>query len=491
MSLNPNLDRAMTQPDDALAIWFEGASFTWQGVRGFSDTLERMLADKGVAPGQPIGLLCRNVPPLAAALLSAVRTSRPLVMIYTLQSIEGVAEDIRKLKLAAVVALADDWTPQAVAAAREAETIGIRCDRRDSLSLSYEPGLDRLGAEQAARPAEPMSISVLSSGTTGKPKLVQVSSLIFTRALATMSVSDVPGVPVRPNLAFTPIANISGLIQFLGSVARGGCVYLLERFEMERWLEALDHCAPDTIIMFAPMIHAFLDQNTPKERFGGLRAVFGGGGPLAPDVQRAFQERYGIPIYWGYGCTEIAGTAASWSPALAEQFGDAKMGSAGRAIAGVELRIVDPDSGEEVPPGEIGLLEARVELLGPDWIRTTDLAVIDSDGFLFLRGRADQAINRGGFKILPEKITNAAEEHPSVRDSVAFGIPDARLGQVPVLAVEPLDGSTIAQEEMLAFLRTKLAAYVVPTKVLVMDEIPRTGALKPDLTKLKSLALES
>jgi len=489
MSLNPNLDKAMAQPDDALAIWFEGTSHSWHDVRSFGDELEGILARAGVGPGIPIGILCRNNPPHAAALLSAVRASRPAVMIYTLQSGEAVANDIRKLRLAAVVALADDWTELAIESAREVGTIGIRCEGRNSLRLSVQPGLEVLGA-QDHRQAQPMSISVLSSGTTGKPKLVEVSSLIFGRALATMSVSDVPGVPIRPNLAFTPISNISGLIQFLGSIARGGCVFLLERFEMERWLTALEACAPDTLIMFAPMIHAFLEKKVPKERFGGLRAVFGGAGPLAPEVQKAFEERYGIPIYWGYGCTEIAGTATSWSPALAEQFGSSKLGSAGRAIPGVELRVVDPESGDELPRGETGLLEARVELLGPDWIRTTDLAEIDSDDFLFLRGRADQAINRGGFKILPETIAVAAEEHPDVREAVAFGIPDARLGQVPVVAVQPFEGTKVSEEQIIAYLRTRLAAYAVPTKVLILDEIPRTGALKPDLPGLKSAAVQ-
>jgi len=491
MSLNPNLDRAMEQPDDALAIWFQGTQHTWKDVRAFSARLESILAEKGIGQGQPIGLLCRNNPPLAAALLSAVKTDRPLVMIYTLQSLEAIANDIRKLKLAAVVGLADDWNEQAMAAAQEAGTLGIRCEGSNSLDLSLQPGLEVLGDAHRNSSPSPMSISVLSSGTTGKPKLVQVSSLIFTRALATMSVSDVPGVPVRPNLAFTPISNISGLIQFLGSIARGGCVYLLERFDMERWLTALDACAPDTIIMFSPMIHAFLEKDIPKERFGGLRAVFGGAGPLPPEVQKAFEERYGIPIYWGYGCTEIAGTAASWSPSLAKQFGDSKIGSAGRAINGVELRIVDPESGSEIPAGETGLLEARVELLGPEWIRTTDLAAIDEDGFLFLRGRADQAINRGGFKILPEKIAVAAEEHPAIREAVAFGIHDARLGEVPIVAVQPFEDQQLEGPDVIAFLRSKLAAYAVPVRALVMQEIPRTGALKPDLQKLKGLAQEA
>ncbi|HET9628811.1 MAG TPA: class I adenylate-forming enzyme family protein [Novosphingobium sp.] len=491
MSLNPGLDSAMAQPDEALAIWFEGTRYTWQQIRAFSDALEALLANNGVGPGRPIGILCRNNPPHAAALLSAIRVDRPIVMIYTLQSIEGVANDIRTLGLPAIFGLAGDWTDGVVAAAREAGTLGLRTMGRENLELSLQPGLETLGANHRNQPPVPLTISVLSSGTTGKPKLVQVSSHIFSQALATMSVADLPGVQVRPNLAFTPISNISGLIQFLGSVARGGCVFLLERFEIERWLTALDACEPDSIIMFAPMIHAFLEHEVPRERFGGLRAVFGGAGPLAPEVQYAFEDRYGIPVYWGYGCTEIAGTAANWTPELAEQFGRSKPGSAGRALKGVNLRIVDPDTGEELPRGEMGLVEAQVDLLGPDWIRTTDLAVIDEDDFLFLRGRADQAINRGGFKILPEKIASAVAEHPAVLDAVAFGIADSRLGQVPVVAVQLTEGASLSEDDLIAFLRTKLAAYAVPTQVLFMSEIPRTGALKPDLPALKRAASEA
>ena len=96
-----------------------------------------------------------------------------------------------------------------------------------------------------------------------------------------------------------------------------------------------------------------------------------------------------------------------------------------------QLRIVDPETGAELPRGEHGLLEAKVAPLGPDWIRTTDIASVDTDGFVTLHGRADGAINRGGFKILPETVRRVLISHPAVRDACVVAVPDRRLGQVP------------------------------------------------------------
>jgi len=117
--------------------------------------------------------------------------------------------------------------------------------------------------------------------------------------------------------------------------------------------------------------------------------------------------------------------------------------------------------------------------------------MIDDDDFLFLRGRADQAINRGGFKILPETVANAAAEHSAIREAVAFGIPDERLGQVPVVAVQLAEGAKLTPDELIAFMRPKLAAYAVPTKALILPALPRTGSLKPDLPALKKAAVEA
>jgi hypothetical protein len=99
-----------------------------------------------------------------------------------------------------------------------------------------------------------------------------------------------------------------------------------------------------------------------------------------------------------------------------------------------QVRVVDPDTGAELPVGRAGAAGGKVRPISPDWIRTTDIASIDTDGFVTLHGRADGAINRGGFKILPEIVRRVLISHPAVRDACVVGVPDKRLGQVPFAA---------------------------------------------------------
>ena len=151
-----------------------------------------------------------------------------------------------------------------------------------------------------------------------------------------------------------------------------------------------------------------------------------------------------------YGATEFAGAIAGWTLKDKKQWGPRKRGSVGRAHHGIELRIVDPDTGDVLPAGQTGLLEARGrQLPAADgaWLRTTDLATIDDDRFLFIRGRADDAINRGGFKIPPSVIEDALAAHPAVDEASAVALPDARLGQVPAAAVTLLSPAT--EEELM------------------------------------------
>ena len=126
-------------------------------------------------------------------------------------------------------------------------------------------------------------------------------------------------------------------------------------------------------------------------------------------------------------------------------------------------------------------------LMGDDWIRTTDLVTIDEDGFVFHHGRNDGAIVRGGFKIMPETVANALRQHPAVSDAAVVGLPDARLGEVSVAAVEPQAGETPpTPAELEAHIRKLLPATNVPTKFLVVDALPRT-----ETGKLKRFALRA
>jgi acyl-CoA synthetase (AMP-forming)/AMP-acid ligase II len=160
----------------------------------------------------------------------------------------------------------------------------------------------------------------------------------------------------------------------------------------------------------------------------------------------------------------------------------------GRAHAGCELRVVDPETAEPVGPDVEGLLEVRAAALTDGvWVRTTDLARLDADGFLYILGRADQAIIRGGFKIRPDDIKVALEKHPSVRGAAVVSRDDRRLGAVPVAVVELRpDAAAVTPDDLLTYAADVLARYELPTAVHLIDTLPRTESGKVDLSTVSA-----
>jgi acyl-coenzyme A synthetase/AMP-(fatty) acid ligase len=198
-------------------------------------------------------------------------------------------------------------------------------------------------------------------------------------------------------------------------------------------------------------------------------------------VHRAFEAHFGIPILLSYGATEFAGPVTAMTADLHAVWGARKFGSVGRTLPGACIRVVDPESAAELPPGEQGILEVISPRIGPHWIRTSDLAVIDEDGFLFHRGRADGAIIRGGFKLLPETIENALLLHPAVSAACVVGVADKRLGQVPAAAVRIKPGAeSIGWCELETHLRLHVPATHIPAMWRIVDDLPKTPSFKID-----------
>ncbi len=232
-----------------------------------------------------------------------------------------------------------------------------------------------------------------------------------------------------------------------------------------------------------------LDADVPKEDLASLDFLISASGPLDPETRDEFEKHYGIPVRLAYGATEFAGSLCAWTPDLIDEFGESKRNSVGRPLPDTQVRIVDPDTGAELPAGEQGLLEAKVAPISPDWIRTTDIASVDADGFVTLHGRADGAINRGGFKILPETVRRVLISHPAVRDACVVGVPDKRLGQVPFAAIEVHPGHAGAVRRTNS--RTLCASHCPCTTCrshfAVVDELPRNPALKVSLPAVAAL----
>ncbi len=265
-------------------------------------------------------------------------------------------------------------------------------------------------------------------------------------------------------------------------------IVVFERFTVAGWHDHVVRYRPQLAGLPPAGVQMILDANIPPEDLASIRSIGTGAAPLDPTVHRAFEERYGIPILLSYGATEFGGPVAAMTEILHTQWGAKKFGSVGRAIPGAQLRIVDPDTRAVLPPGKEGILEVISPRIGPEWIRTSDVAVIDEDGFLFHRGRADGAIMRGGFKLLPETIERALLLHEAVSAAGVTGLPDRRLGQVPAAAVQFRPG--VAQPsiaELEAHLRDHVLATHIPVAWRFVDTLPRTPSLKVDQRALRQL----
>ncbi|MBO0680226.1 long-chain fatty acid--CoA ligase [Mycolicibacterium sp. S2-37] len=463
---------------DRPCIWFEGRWHSGAEVTGYADAVTAALDDAGVGRRAPVGLVVRNRPTHAAAIAGFLAGGRRVSMVYSFQSPEAIAADIERLEVAAVVADVQDWTEPVTEAAR-------RCGRA-GVAISVDAPRVVTPARGASCRA-PAGLEILTSGTTGPPKRHAIDAKALQRTVfsVTGGLRAAPDDP--PELSYWPFGGI-GVCQLIAGFANGKRIVLLEKFTVDRWVRAVrEHGIPRGGVQPA-VIRMLLDADVPASDLASLQYLISASGPLDPRTRDEFERRYGIPIQLAYGATEFAGSVCAWTPDLVERYGASKRDSVGRALPDTEVRIVDPDSGAEVPTGERGLLEARIPVLAPDWIRTTDLASVDGDGFVTLHGRADGAIIRGGFKILPETVRQVLIDHPGVRDACVVGVRDERLGEVPFAAFEPALGQPVpAAEELRDWVRAALPAHHVPVAVVAVGELPRTPSLKVRLPEVQAL----
>jgi acyl-CoA synthetase (AMP-forming)/AMP-acid ligase II len=453
-------------------IEFERTWYTGDDITHYRSLVERALADGGVSTGEPVGVVVRNRLPHAAALLGFIADARPVVMIYSYQSATAIAADVERLQLAAVVADTQDWTGPAIEAARRAGSAAV------SLSATSVGVLANRTRAQSDPALAQAGIHILTSGTTGAPKRIPIRSEVLAHTVASMVHGHVPSPDDPPDLVFWPFGSI-GVCQLLAAPYVGKSMVLLEKFSVAEWVRAVATYRLRRTAVQPAIVRMLLDSDVTRDDVPSLECVVGGSGPLESEVRLEFERRFGIPVLWAYGATEFAGSICAWTPDLRARFGDSKSDSSGRALPGVGVRIVDADTGHEVPTGSIGLLEARVDVMGPDWLRTTDLASVDEDGFITLHGRSDGAINRGGFKILPESVRRVLIGHPAVLDACVVAVPDSRLGEVPFAAVElRRDATPPTEAELSDLVRERLPSHHVPVAITIADALPRNAAMK-------------
>lgn len=462
-----------------LAYGGEWRDLGW--LRASVDALDALLGDR-----RAVGLMARNRPHHVAACLANLAAGRTTAMMPSGLGAAGLARTIGDLSLPAIIAEKADWTPLLLDAARGSGTLAIAASE-DGSGPAFEVLMPGSPARTRPEGVGDIALELLSSGTTGAPKRIGLSWRTVEGAIENAGHAYAGSAARSPQVMVHPLGNISGLAYAMPPLVFGNPLVLLDRFTVEGWASAVREYRPVRGTVPPAGIAMLLESDVPAEWLASLDLVAVGGGLLPAEQHDAFEERFGVPVLTAYGATEFGGVVANWTLEEYRAHGAAKRGSAGRASRGARLRIVGSD-GVERAPGEPGLLEACVDRIGPHWIRTNDLARIDADGFLFVDGRADAAINRGGFTIVPEVLENVLRDHPLVRDVAVVGLRDKRLGEVPVAAVEPIaaaDGPTA--EALSAWLRDRLPAYQIPASIRIVEQLPRTATLKVSIPAVRAL----
>ncbi|MBK5123942.1 acyl--CoA ligase [Burkholderia sp. R-69980] len=479
------------------AMEFKGRWHTWGEIGSVMAQVEGYLAQAALPKGTPVGVLLRNRPAHVAALLQVLVSHRCVVTINPFQGADKLADDLRKIRAPALIAASEDLEiPQIRAALEDIGSLTIALDSKDELQVRGILPMAEAPAIPFHEPLPGTCILMLTSGTTGPAKRIKLPYRNFERALldaAHYEQSRDPNSRLKLKTAVavinTPLVHIGGMYAAVDSIVSARPISILEKFSVDEWQRTMLAYRPKLVSLPPTAIRMVFDADVPKDVLASLLAIRTGSAPLDTELQHRFESKYGVPILDTYGATEFAGAVAGWTLRDHREFGNAKRGSVGRAQPGCELRIVNLETGEPHVPGTVGLLEVRSpQIDAKAWLRTTDLAEIDSDGFLFIRGRADDAIIRGGFKVLPIDIETVLRRHPSVKEACVVGLPEARLGAVPVAAVEQsADSPAVSGDDLIAFARNHLVAYQVPVRIEVVDTLPRTPSLKISRYEVKNL----
>ncbi|NMJ44447.1 AMP-binding protein [Roseomonas sp. JC162] len=471
-----------TQDPARPALGFGDTWYDWQWVSENATHIDDTLASVAYSPHAPVAVIARNRPGQAGTILGLMATGRPAVVISSIQSPDGMAADIVRLGVLVVLGSADDLGSDAVAEAlRKTGALGVTLVEHGPPRFSI---VTPVPSEWPSQPRDRDALVVmLTSGTTGTPKRLTLGRMATLSAMADLTAMlgecEQPG-QISPSILFQPLANISGMYLLMLLAAEGRPALLLERFRAAEWGEAVRSLRPSWLWLPPAAIQMVLDADIDPTHLSSARALRTGSAPLGDSVRARFEQRFSIPVLSHYGATEFCGIVTSLSPDDVAGKPD-RSGSVGRARPGVRLQIVDSMDGTVVGPGELGILEVQADRLGPGWTRTTDLAVLDREGFLTLHGRADDAINRGGFKVLAGRVADALRGHPAIADAAVLGLADDRLGQVPVAILECRPGVLPPSvEDLAAFSRGRLLAYQVPARFLIVPSLPRTGTMKID-----------
>jgi malonyl-CoA/methylmalonyl-CoA synthetase len=478
------LRAAVRDPQRACVYGLDGPPLSYAELWTRSARFAQALRAAGVQPGDRVAVQVDKSLEAVLLYLAVLRAGAvhvPLNSAYTVPELSYFIGDAQPALLVC--------TPQARAALTAlVQQLGVpRCltlgaDGSGSLPEAARPAPGDF--EDVPRRADELAAILYTSGTTGRSKGAMLShGNLWSNAQVLRDCWRFTAADVL--LHALPIFHIHGLFVAINvTLAAGASMMLLPRFDPEPVLQALRRA---TVMMGVPTFYVRLlkQPGLDRQAVQHVRLFVSGSAPLLPEIHRQWQQRTGHVILERYGMSETGMNTSN------PYEGERVAGSVGPPLPGVQLRVVDAHSGAAVARGQVGMIEVRgpnvfrgywrnpaktqAEFRDDGFFITGDLGRIDERGYVFIVGRAKDLVISGGYNVYPREIELELDALEGVAESAVFGVPHADFGEGVTAVVVAVPGAVPSEAAMLAQLRARLAAYKLPKRVLLIDELPRNA----------------
>jgi long-chain acyl-CoA synthetase len=498
-STGPHLARlaaaAVQRFGDYRSVHFEGTWYRSTNQYARAVRVSAGLRALGVAPGSRVVVVMANCPEVTVTYVASWHAGAvvtPVIFLATAPELRHVVLDSRAAAVVTTVELLPKVREATAGTGVLVVVAGATADEDGVVHFaeleSAEPG------ELVDRSADDLAALLYTGGTTGRSRGVPLTHQnLVDGSGAARSVSQVPGI--NRGLVALPLAHSFGILVTVGGMhAAEPPVTVLQRwFDPAGWLALAQEHRVQAAAVVPSMLAMLLAQPLEDYDLGALRYVYSGAAPLPAALVYELERRVpAATVLEGYGCTETAGIICATPPARR------KVGTVGRPVPGIELRIVAPD-GADRPPGEDGEVLVR----GPNvmagywqephpsivdgWFATGDIGRLDADGYLSIVDRKKDLIIRGGHNVYPRDVEDVLLAHPAVAGAAVVGRPDDRLGEEVVAFVSLRPGLAVTADELAAHAKANLAATKYPRDIRFLDAIPLTSVGKVDRKRVRAL----
>lgn len=474
----------------------DGREWSYAQGRERSCRLASTLLVLGLRPGERFATIMANSLDALLAMYAASRAGLvcvPLNCRLTPAEWTGLIEDAE-----ARLVIADAVFCAALDAAGARPPIAICSEDPPSGWLGLDALIDDASPEVpliGGQRDEPV-LQLYTSGTTGHPKGAMISHNNIVSVMSSTAFAIGDCVPGQRSLHVLPMFHIAAVTMALRAVSGGETLVILRAARPDVLLQTLVDEEIRWATLVPTVIHMLLrEPNIAQLRFPHLSHIIYGAAPIAAPVLVEAMRAFGCGFIQGFGMTELSGvgtilTQADHMRALADR--PDLLASAGRAIPGTQLRVVDAE-GADLAPGEIGeiLVRGPQVVIGywrrPDataaavrdgWLHSGDAGMLDDEGYLFIRDRLTDMIITGGENVYPAEIEAVLHQHPRISEVSVIGVPDEKWGEAVMAVIVPAAGGRPSEAELMDFCRNRLAGYKLPRRYAFADALPRNASGK-------------